>query len=258
MKCKVLTVLVAATMGSAVLLFTPAAWADNGKFSLASGFDYSTGKYGTASSTGILSIPMVSKYATGPWIFKLTVPYVRISGAEGVVPGMGRIKARSTAVNSRSGFGDTVAVASYNLYEESTSAIGVDLTGKIKFATADTGLGSGANDYAAQMDIYQSLDKFTAMGSLGSKVLGSPAGIAMNTVFYGSVGGVYQLTNQTSGGIDMSLAQSPTTTTARQQELTAYVSYKIDKHFKAQGYVLKGFSDGSPDSGIGALFSYGF
>lgn len=248
----------ATALGGAALLLAPAAWADDGKFSLATGFDYSSGKYGTASTTNILSIPVVGKYTTGPWLFKLTAPYVRISGAGGVVPGMGPVRMRGTASNTQSGLGDAIAAATYSLNEASTSTFSVDLTGKIKLATADTGLGSGANDYAAQMDVYQSLDRFTAMGSLGSRILGNPNGISLNTVLYGSFGGVYQFTNQASGGVDMSLAQRPSATTAGQQELTAYVNYRIDKRLKAQGYVLKGFSDGSPDRGVGALVTYGF
>lgn len=252
-----LVAIAVATLGGATLLVAPPTYAETGKFSLASGFDYTTGKYGTASITRILSIPVIGKYVSGPWVFKLTTPFVSISGAPGVAPGMGRIKMKVSA-NSQFGLGDTVAAASYNLFEEDEAPLGLDVTGKIKLATASPGLGSGFNDYAAQMDVYQNLGNFTALGSLGSKFLGSPAGATQTTVIYGSVGGAYQLTRQTSGGIDMSLAQSPAATAARQQELTAYVSYKIDKHFKAQGYVLKGFAVGSPDSGVGALIIYGF
>lgn len=258
MKYQKLIALLTTTVGGAVLLSAQAAWADNDKFSLASGFDYSTGTYGTTSSTGIFSIPVIGKYSTGPWVFKLTVPYVRISGNGGVVPGTGPISPGGATSNTQSGLGDAVAAATYNLYEDRASTRGIDVTGKVKLATADTGLGSGANDYAAQMDVYQSMDKFTAMGSLGSKVLGSPSGITLNTVLYGSFGGVYQFSNQASGGVDMSLAQNSSAIAAKQQELTAYVNYKIDKHLKAQGYVLKGLSKGSPDKGVGALVSYGF
>lgn len=258
MKCKVLTALLAGALSGAAAFTAAEAWAGDEKFGLSTGFDYSTGKYGTAISTGILSIPVTGKYETGPWAFKLTVPYVRISGAGGVVPGVGRFKTGGTASSRQSGLGDTVAAASYNIYPGSASTPGVDLTGKVKLSTADKGLGSGANDYAAQADVYQSLDKFTAMGSLGSRVLGSPAGITLNTVLYGSFGGAYQFTKQTSGGVDMGLAQNPSATGARQQELTAYVSHKIGKNLKAQGYVLKGFSDGSPDNGVGAAVFYGF
>lgn len=258
MKNKVIASLLAGALSGAVIAI-PQAWADDEKFGLATGFDYSTGKYGTASSTDMLSIPVVGKYETGPWAFKLTVPYVRISGSSGVFPGVGRIKSGVPASRTQSsGLGDAVAAASYNIYTGSASTTGVDLTGKVKLATADTGLGSGANDYAAQADVYQSLDRFTAMGSLGSKVLGSPGGITLNTVLYGSFGGAYQFTRLTSGGVDMSLAQKPSATGARQQELTAYVSHKIGNDLKAQGYVLKGFADGSPGKGVGAAVSYGF
>lgn len=258
MKNQVLAALLAGALSSAAAFAAADAWADDERFGLSTGFDYSTGKYGTAISTGIFSIPVTRKYETGPWAFKLTVPYVRISGAGNVVPGVGRIKTGGTTSSTQSGLGDAVAAASYNIYPGSASTPGVDLTGKVKLATADAGLGSGANDYAAQADVYQSLDKFTAMGSLGSKVLGSPSGITLNTVLYGSFGGSYQFTEQTSGGVDMGLAQNPSATGARQQEITAYVNHKIGKNLKAQGYLLKGLSDGSPDNGVGAAVSYGF
>jgi len=259
MKYRVLSTLLAAVLGSTALPFATAAWAENGKFSLASGFDYSTGNYGTASTTDIFSIPVIGKFSTGPWIFKLTTPYIRISGTGAVIPGTGAVGTGGTARSTQSGLGDTVAAVTYSLYDENSSAPGIDLTGKVKLATADAGLGSGANDYSAQMDVYRTLDKFTAMGTLGSKVLGSPGnGISLNTVIYGSFGGAYQFSGNTSGGVDFSLAQTPSALSIRQQELTAYVNYRIDKHFKAQGYVLKGYASGSPDSGVGGLITYGF
>ncbi|MDH4235006.1 MAG: hypothetical protein OEV15_07725, partial [Gallionella sp.] len=90
------------------------------------------------------------------------------------------------------------------------------------------------------------------------KILGSPAGINMNKMIYGSFGGTYQLDDKMNGGVDFSLSQSPSATSAGQRELTAYVSRRINKNFKAKGYLLKGFSNGSPDSGLGAQVYYGF
>ena len=231
------------------------AWAGDSSFSLATGLDYSSGKYGTANTTDILSIPVVAKYEGGSWVFKLTVPYLRISGTSGVIPGFGRIKPSATKTATQSGLGDMVAAAAYNIYGDGASTPGIDLTGKIKLATAGTSLGTGQNDYAAEVDVYQSFDKFTPMVSLGYKILGSPTGIAMNKVAYASFGGAYQFTDQTSGGADMDLSQRPSTTSAGQRELTVYVNHKIDKSLKVQTYVLKGFSNGSPDRGFGALIS---
>ncbi|MDH4235356.1 MAG: hypothetical protein OEV15_09530, partial [Gallionella sp.] len=175
MKNKILNAVVAASLVLATAITAASAWAGDDKFSLSTGFDYSSGDYGTATTTEILTIPASGEYETGPWLFKVTVPYVQISGTGAVVPGFGHIKAGGAVKDTRSGLGDTVAAASYNIYSGGASRSGVDLTGKVKLNTADTGLGSGQNDYAAQADAYQSFNKFTAIGSLGYKILGSPA-----------------------------------------------------------------------------------
>lgn len=74
-----LVVLTVSALGGAALLVAPPSYAETGKFSLASGFDYSTGNYGSTSTTRILSIPVIGKYASGPWVFKLTAPFASIS-----------------------------------------------------------------------------------------------------------------------------------------------------------------------------------
>jgi hypothetical protein len=77
-------------------------------------------------------------------------------------------------------------------------------------------------------------------------------------MLYGSFGGTYQFTGQTSTGIDMSLSQDPSSTGAMQHELTAYVNYKLDKNFKARGYVLRGSSSGNLNNAVGGQVYYGF
>lgn len=262
MKNNPITFFVVSILGGVAALAASGAWAADGdNFSLAAGFDYSTGKYGSADTTDILSIPVVGMYSTGLWAFKLTVPYVRISGVGGVLPGGRRMKSPTVTINTKSttqsGLGDVTAAASYNLYAGSENGFRVDLTGKVKFGTADTALGTGQNDYAAQADVYQRFDRFTAMGALGYEVLGSPAGVSMNNVAYGILGGYYQVTDQTGGGAEMKMSQKPSAIDAEQRELTVYVSHNTDEGLNIRGYVLKGFADGSPDSGFGVLVSSG-
>jgi len=260
MNHKLLKLVLAGALFNAVPLACSGAWAaDAGNFSVASGFDYSTGKYGSANTTDILSIPVVGIYNPGLWMFKLTVPYVSITGVGGVLPDGRRVKSTTTTANARStthsGLGDVIAAASYNLHSGSENGLRVDLTGKIKFGTADTTLGTGKNDYAAQADVYQGIDRFTAMGALGYEVLGSPAGVDMNNVVYGVLVGYYQMTDQTGGGLEMKAAQKPSAIGAEQRELTAYAIHRIDENLNLRGYVLKGFADGSPDSGFGVLLT---
>lgn len=242
MKNNILIALVAGTLGATAAFAAPVAWAGDQRFSLSPAFDNGS-----------------NQYETGPWMFKLTVP-AGVSGTGSVIPEIGRISTANSAGRTQHGLGDTEAAATYNLYPGSASTPEVNLTGKVKVNMADKNnvFGLSQNDYAAQMDVYQNLNKFTAKGSLGSRVLGSPTGITLNPLLYGSFGGIYQLTEQTSTGIDMSLSQDPSSSGLMQQELSAYVSYKLDKNFKAQGYVLRGFSNGNPNNAVGGQVYYGF
>src|SRR5690242_21390205 len=53
--------------------------------SLATGFDYTSGKYTGTENTDILYVPFIAKYETGPWTFRATVPYLRITGPGNVI-----------------------------------------------------------------------------------------------------------------------------------------------------------------------------
>src|SRR5207244_13197569 len=98
--------------------------ADAGEFSLGVGFNYSTGEYGTSTTTEILSIPIVARYDHAPWIFKLSIPYLSISGGTSVAPGIGRVtssnpKRRGGGANegTASGPGDTVTSAHCSAFD---------------------------------------------------------------------------------------------------------------------------------------------
>lgn len=242
MNRKFLTALMAGILGIVASFAAPAAWAGDPRFSLSSGFDSST-----------------DKYESGPWMFKLTAP-AGLHVTKNADPEMERAITNGTAGNTQSGLGDTEATASYNLYAGSASSPEINLTGKVKVNGADKNsvFGLSQNDYAAQMDVYQNLDKFTAKGTLGSKVLGSQTGLTLSPLLYGSFGGVYQFTEKTSTGIDMSLSQRSPEPGEMQQEFSAFVNYRLDDHFKARGYVLRGISNGAPNNAVGGQVYYGF
>lgn len=263
MKSKLLTFFVTSALASIAVLNVSNAWAADGdKFTFATGFDYSSGKYGTSDTTDILSIPIVGMYQTSSWVLKLTVPYVRITGVGDVVLGGKRIKAPTTTTTTKSttqsGLGDVIAAATYNVYSGSENNFGVDVTGRVKFGTASTTLGTGENDYAAQVGVYKRSGSFTSMMALGYEALGSPTGVDLNNMTYGTLAGDYKFTDQTNGGVEMRVSEKPSTIGAVQQELTIYVNHRIDNSFNIRGYALKGFSDGSADNGFGMMVSSEF
>jgi hypothetical protein len=258
-KNEVLMVLLASTLSGAVAIFmTPEARADQGPFSLSGGSGLSPGAYGIAKTTDMLSTPATSQYENGSWAFKLTAPYSGTPTTGG--PEIGHDIATSTADNTHFGPVDSEAAATYNINRGVASTFGVNLTGKIKLNLADTFPGSspGLNDYAAQAEAYRNLDRFQALGTLGYRIHSGEPGININKVFYGSVGGIYRLSDQMSGGIDFRLSQSPASPAQGQRQVSAYVSHNINNNFKARGYLLQDFSNGNPERTVGAAASYGF
>jgi hypothetical protein len=230
------------------------------QFSLATGFDYSTGKYGTSVTTDMLYVPVVAKYETDDLTLKLTVPYLRVTGtSSGVIRGMGQVRrgppmtTTTTSSNTASGLGDIVAAAGYTVYDR--DALSLDVVGKVKFGTANenTGLGTGKNDYSVQLDGYYIISKTTVFATAGYKIVGKPAGLTLNNVAFGEVGASQMFSDKTSAGIMLDVAQSASPVGAGQLELTAFAAKKLSKTLKVQVNVLKGFADGSPDTGVGAL-----
>src|SRR5258707_10334533 len=146
-------------------------------FSLTTGADYSTGKYGGTSSTDILYVPLTGAYEMDKWLFKVTVPHIMVTGPRNVVRGIGIIKSKKAGPRTtQSGVGDVVARVTRNLIHQTGDGTLVDLTGKVKFGTADAGkaLGTGENDYGAQIDLTQRVTSaLSAFGTFCYRIIGS-------------------------------------------------------------------------------------
>ena len=59
------------------------------QFSVSAGADYSTGKFGGPTATDVWNVPLVGRLDSGPLTLKLTVPWIRITNAGGVIPVLG-------------------------------------------------------------------------------------------------------------------------------------------------------------------------
>lgn len=241
--------------------YSPHSYSESGTFTLTTGYDYSSGEYGDDEETEISAIPLAAKYELDRWTFKVTIPYIRITGPGDVVPSIGQItQTPGRNRTTETGWGDTVASATYSFYPSMVQGMVIDLTGKVKFDTADEdkGLGTGENDYATQIDVYKVFGKFTAIAGVGYRVYGNPSYATLDNVFYGSVGGAYKLTQKTSVGAIYDYRPRITDAGSEISEVLSFVSHKLSDQWKMQAYFVKGFSDGSPDYGGGAMLGYSF
>lgn len=236
--------------------------AEQGVWGLGTGIHYSSGDYGTSATTTILSIPLTARYDRGPWTFRGSIPYLQVEGPSTVIPGVGAVENRNprgrgrtgaTGEGTASGLGDLVLSATYAAYYDRASQIGIDLTGKLKVATADEdeGLGTGENDAAAIVEVFKTLDRLTLFGGVGRHFLGSSSFIELEDVWSWSLGASYRIDDRDSAGLMYDARDRVSSSASAQRELTAFWARKLDRDWKGQAYLLKGFSDGSPDWGAG-------
>lgn len=231
------------------------------RFSLTLGAEYTQADYGTDATTDVLYVPLTGRWDIGANAFSLTVPYINVtapSTTEAVVgtDPMGRPIRRGAAARGQvteSGLGDVLASYRRLLLERGdTSLEGV---ARVKFGTADEtrGLGTGENDYAAQLNAYQEAGAWTLLGTIGYKVLGDPPGTEFDNVFFGALGASINSGDANSFGAIYDYRQAATPASDPQRQVTVYVT---GGGFEV--YVLRGFSGTSPDWGVGVFATMEF
>lgn len=254
-----------AMIGLAFALTTvnASAESDDVTFKLSTGVDYTSGDYGGTEDIEDTYIPVTGSIDYGRFGFRLTVPYLSVRARSGTIitdPG-GQPLPGSGARTTESGLGDIIgSVTLYDVINNRDLGIALDVTAKIKFATAneDKGLGTGEHDYSVQADFYNYIDQFTLLGSAGYKVRGDPSGFDLENVLFGSVGGIYKFTSDTRGGLIYDYRESSFTTGDSIRELSGFVSQRINDDWRVQVHALTGFSDSSPDWGGGVLLKRAF
>jgi hypothetical protein len=234
--------------------------ADDGpRLRLSTGFDYSSGDYGSDATTKILYVPITARYETGSALLKVTVPYLSIESDNCVATGGGEvICGGSTGTsNTESGLGDVTFSATYYLLPETTNRPSVDLTGKIKLPTADEdkGLGTGEPDYSIEAELTKISGSNAVFGSLGYKVFGDPVDYDINDVLFLSVGLAHQVRSGLSVGLLYDVREATIDGRDGMNELTPYFSRRVGDRYKVLGYSVIGLSDGSADWGIGLQLS---
>lgn len=249
-------------MAPLTLLLAAATCQADGKLTASAGLDYSTGEYGSGVETTILSLPLVVKYETGDFTLKASLPWLSVKAPEGsgLGPDGRPVEGGAGSRDTEEGMGDLVTSLAWAAYDNARTGIAVDLTGKIKWGTADEnkGLGTGENDYTVQADVYKTIDKTALFATLGYKVYGDPVGVDFKNVAYGGVGVSRRLSDRSSAGLTWDYRPKVTDHGEPTNELTAFMTRKFGDARKLQFYLVKGFSDGSPDWGGGLILSHAY
>jgi len=254
---KTKNLLAASWLGCVVMLQSVTSVADNYDpvFTLSTGVDTTSGRYGGDVDIEDFYIPMTVSADYGRFAVRLTVPYLSVTAPEGTIIGPGgEALPGSGELSTESGLGDIIAsITFYDVISSRRLGLAMDLTGKVKFGTADEekGLGTGESDYSVHADVYKFLDKFTLLSSVGYKFHGDPAGYDLNDVFMASLGGTYKLTTDVNGGLFFDYRESSISGNDSVQEVSVFISRRSSENWRLHIYALAGFTDSSPDWGGG-------
>lgn len=246
----------------ASVVASPAQAADSA-FSITGGVEFSSGDYGGQESIEEYYVPLTVAWFAPRFTLRLTVPYLSVSAPEGtVVEGPdGQPVIGEGPVTTESGLGDVIgSLTIHDVLVLSGGDFAMDLTGEVKFGTADEakGLGTGQTDFSVQADLYRFFDRLTLIGSAGYLVRGSPDDADIGDSFFASIGGSYAVTDRTRLGLFYDYGESSFAGNDALQELTATFSARTGNRWWTHGYLSAGFSDSSPEWGVGLSFTAGF
>jgi len=249
-----------------------------GTLRLSTGIDWSTGSYGASPDTEILYVPTSLAYRWERFPvtptprdeleFRLTIPYLRADGPGVIIDGVPTVTPL-VETGVREGIGDVVLQSTWRLLPSVGSLLPLfELGARLKIPTADRakGLGTGEVDAAVQAGLARSFGPYTLFGregigpvslfgNAGYRILGDPPGFSLRDGPFTSVGASLQIAERYGVGMAYDWRRSATRTTDDIQELVPFGWVDVGTRFRVGPYGVVGFSNGSPDFGVGLQLS---
>ena len=223
------------------------------------GVDYSSGDYGNAEDTKILSVPFSLKVKKDAFFVRASIPYLHVKGPGSVVAGDGGPVPGGTAgaVTSNDGIGDLSLSAGYTL--DVTDSTYFDIIGRVKIPTASESknLGTGTTDFTAEAAITHQFGELSLSARGGRRFNGSSTRFPLRDVWQAGAGAYYQAGDMMLG-LDYDWREGSLSTASDRSEVTGSVTYKVTSAVRIQGYGYTGFTDGSPNAGGGLQLLYRF
>ncbi len=241
------------------------------------GVNYSSGSFGDTMDTTVVVVPFSAKVTVGNWAFRGSIPLVTVDGPADVAvvlddggggrgssgpggsggdeleeDGTGAVS-MVTRMNRESGIGDASVSATYSFNEIAGSSIYSDVTGRVRLPTGDDdkGLGVGATDYATLVEVGAELGKGGVYALGGRRFLGSVSGVRRDDGWQGGAGFWIDATDKASFGAGYDWRESATAIGDDPSEVSAYMTYQINRKWRLGLNASAGLNDSSPDFGAG-------
>jgi len=240
---------------------TFAAKAEQASISVSAAPSFFTGTFGTNTTTNITYIPTYIKYKLHNISLKLTVPYIIVQSNGAAVSGGTVIGTGKGVSRTSSGLGDVWLEGKYTLHHVLDSSFDLTPYSKIKFATASKakGLGTGENDVELGLGVRTHVSsQWFPFARVGYRFVGQPAGRVLNDILTYRSGVSYAWDRENVFTVMFSGREASQPGFSNAADIIVAWNYKLKENMGLQLFGDKGLSNGSPDYGIGAGFSYHF
>ena len=215
---------------------------DYPELSLSTGLNVSRGDFGTDAEIEDTYIPLGFTAEYERVAFSIRVPYLSVdTTSEGVT-------------TTESGLGDiSASLTAFNVLQSVDLGLALDVTGAIKFGTADRdkGLGTGEDDVTLYLDGYKFFDRTTLFASVGHRWRGEPPDATLEDVLLATLGATFAIDGGGIFGATLDYRESAVADYEDIRELEGFFVVPIGEAWDLQLYAFKGFTDSSPEWGAG-------
>lgn len=261
----------------AALVLFAAAPAAAQEFRFGSGVDYSSGDYGEAEDTTIVTVPLSAAYVGERWSVSVTVPFASVEGPGTVVPGsggsgLGGFGPTSSLTDallfgpdaaddptpganiSEQGLAD-VTVAAGVTPIETEGGLRLTLNGAVRAPTGDAerSLGTGETSGSLSTTLAQRFGRSAIYGVVGAERAFESE---QDGVFAG-VGAEGYVTDKGLLGASLNWSEATSDSLRDAAQASAYAGYDLTPSLQVRGYAAAGLTDTSPDmaAGVRLVFS---
>lgn len=209
---------------------------------IATGINVTNGSYGGTAEIEDVDVPLVFSIDHERWAATVRIPYLSVSTTEG------------GQTTTETGLGDvTASLTVFDVLSNWERGLALDVTGAVKFGTADAdkGLGTGENDVSVYIDGYRFFDRVTLLGSVGHRWRGSTPDAPLNDVLLATVGATFRAASDALFGMTFDYRESSLEDSSDIQELRAFASLPLGATWVLECHAFTGFTDSSADWGGG-------
>ncbi len=238
-----------------------AAWSRELKMTIEPSF--TSGKYGTDSTTDTFEVPLKLRYKDGPYKVGLRIPYLSVTGPQSPVPGVGLVGSETGARGTVRGLGDVGLRGSVRVLgggDGDWFELEAGMALRLPTGNQARGLGSGQLGLSPHLDATIDLGSNMSLEVTAGRFIRTrhPQDQQLRDFFYATVELDYDVMPQVTVGVTVDTQQASVSYGTAVLEAGVFAEYEFTSGTRIGVSVSRGFTRDSSAFSVGLLLSHRF